>query len=110
MTAIVNPTVVQFTAPAKYSDGTAMPAGEVIKFQYGFGTASGNYSQVVDDTDLTVNAQGLQTGPVPNLSVGTWFAAARSVTKDGATSMWGDEVSFIVAPKQPAPITDFTVA
>lgn len=111
MTAVVNPTAVQFTAPTKYTDGTVMPTGEVTKFQYGFGTATGNYTQVVDDTDLTVNAQGLQTGSVPTtLAVGSWFAAARSVTKDGATSAWGNEVAFTVAAKQPSPVSDFQVA
>jgi len=111
MAAVVNPTVVQFTAPTKYSDGTVMPPGEIVKFQYGFGTAAGSYTQVVDDADLTVNAQGLQSGAVPQtLAVGNWFANVRSVTKDGATSNWGNEVAFSVQAKVPTPVSDFTVA
>lgn len=108
--SVTNPVTVSFTAPTTYVDGTTMPAGEVTKYQYGFGTVSGAYTLVVDDADLTVTA-GKQTGALPtNLAIGNWFSASRSVTKDGATSGWSNEVPFVVAAKQPSPIVDFGLA
>lgn len=105
---ITNPLSCSFTAPAQFMDGTAIPAGTITKYQYGFGQVSKTYTIVVDDTDLTPTS-GKQTGSLPNnLAFGIWFAAARSVTKD-ATSDWGNEVSFTVAPPVPQPIADFSV-
>lgn len=108
--SVTNPVTASFTAPTTFVDGTAMPAGTITKYQYGFGQVSGTYTIIADDTDLTVT-QGKQTGAiVSNLAVGNWFSAARSVTKDGAVSGWSNEVPFIVAAKVPAPILDFTEA
>jgi hypothetical protein len=106
---ITNPLSCSFTAPAQYTDGTAIPAGAIVKYQYGFGQVSKTYTIVVDDTDLTPSS-GKQTGSLPNnLAFGNWFAAARSVTKDGAVSDWSNEVPFSVAPPIPQAITDFSV-
>lgn len=107
---ITNPVTVSFTAPVTFTDGTAIPAGTITKYQYGFGQVSGIYTLIVDDPDLTATA-GKQTGALPtNLSFGNWFAAGRAVTKDGATSAWGNEVPFAVAPPIPSQIQDFSLA
>lgn len=103
-------TTVSFTAPVTFTDGTAIPPGTIIKYQYGLGQTPGAYTLIVDDADLTASA-GKQTGTLPtNLAVGNWFAAGRAVTKDGATSPWSNEVPFAVAAPVPAAITDFFVA
>lgn len=105
-----NPAALSFTAPATFTDGTVIPPGTISKYQYGFGTATGVYGTIVDDTDLTT-AGGKQVGVVPtNLAFGQWFAAARAVTKDGATAAWGNEIPFVIAAKTPSPITDFSAA
>lgn len=106
---VTNPVTVSFTAPVIFTDGTAIPAGTITKYQYGFGQVSGTYTLIVDDPDLTATG-GKQTGALPsNLSFGNWFAAGRAVTKDGATSAWSNEVPFAVAASVPAAITDFSV-
>ena len=108
--SVTNPVTASFTAPATFEDGTAIPAGTITKYQYGFGQVSGTYTLVVDDTDQTATG-GKQTGALPtNLGVGNWFAAARTLTKDGATSKWSNEVAFTIAPKSPSAIMDFTFA
>ena len=108
--SVTNPVTVSFTAPTTFEDGTSIPSGTITKYQYGFGLVSGTYTLVVDDADLTVTA-GKQTGALPsNLAIGNWFSAARSVTKDGATSKWSNEVPFAIAAKAPSPISDFSLA
>lgn len=107
---VTNPVTVNFTAPVTFEDGTPIPANTITKYQYGFGTVSGTYTLIVDDPDLTVTT-GKQTGAMPsNLAIGNWFAAGRSVTKDGATSKWGNEVPFAIAAKLPSALMDFSVA
>jgi hypothetical protein len=111
MATVTNPTVLSYTAPATFTDTTPIPSGTITKFQYGFGAATGNYTVIVDDIDLTVDAKGKQTGPVPgNLAFGTWFSAFRTVTKDGATSAWSNEIQFVIAAKTPSPGADFGAA
>lgn len=113
-----NPGLVNFTAPAKYVDGTTIPANQVTRFEYGFAqTAQGAkpqaskvYPTIIPDTDFTADSQGKQFGPVPGtLALGSWFCAQRTVTKDGAVSDWSNEAPFDVVPKQPEPVTDFAV-
>lgn len=110
MAVVINPTTATFSAPTTFEDGSAIPAGTITRYQYGFGQVSGTYTLVVDDADLTPT-NGKQTGNLPaSLSIGNWFAAARSVTKDGATSKWGNEVAFSIAAKAPSAIADFSLA
>jgi len=105
--SVTNPVTASFTAPATFEDGTAIPAGTITKYQYGFGQVSGTYTIIADDVNLTETA-GKQTGSLPtNLAIGNWFAAARSLTKDGAVSKWGNEFAFTIAAKVPSPILDF---
>jgi len=111
MSGPTNPAGLSFTAPITFTDGTAIPAGTIVKFQYGFGTATGQYaSPPVDDTVMKTSG-GKVAATIPStLGFGQWFAAARSVTKDGAVSAWGNEISFVLAPKTPSPINDFQAA
>jgi hypothetical protein len=110
MSGPTNPAGLSFTAPATFTDGTAIPPGTITKYQYGFGNATGVYITIVDDTDFTVSG-GKQVGPIPSsLGFGQWFAAGRAVTKDGAVAAWGNEISFVIAAKTPSPITDFSAA
>jgi len=110
MTVPTNPAGLSFTAPVLYTDGSTMPANEVTSFDYGYGTTSGSYSRIVNDTSMKTVGGKIAALIPTDLATGTWFAAARSRTKDGAVAAWGNEVSFAVAPKTPAPITDFSIA
>jgi len=105
-----NPNTLVHSAPTQYTDGTAIPAGQIVKYQYGFGQTAGQYTIIKDDVDFTTDVNGKQTFTIPTLpALGQWFSAGRSVTKDGATSAWGNEVAFVTAAKEPKPISDFSV-
>jgi hypothetical protein len=110
MAGPVNPTALSHSPVTQFTDGTAIPVGTITKYQYGFGSTSGQYTTIKDDLDLTSDASGKQTYAVPVLAFGDWFSAARAVTKDGATAAWGNETAFTLAPKVPKPITDFASA
>lgn len=110
MSGPTNPAGLSFTAPTLYTDGTTMPPGEVTSFDYGYGTTSGAYTRIVNDTTMKT-AGGKIAAVVPtDLAFGQWFSAARARTKDGAVAAWGNEVAFTTAAKIPAPINDFQVA
>lgn len=110
MSGPTNPAGVSETLPATFTDGTAIPAGTITSVDIGFGTTSGIYTRIVPDTVIKTSG-GKVTESIPSdLAIGTWFAASRTHTKDGAVSAWSNEVSFVIAPKQPSPITDFSVA
>lgn len=106
MAGATNPNVLTFTAPTKYDDGSTIPAGGIAKYQYGFGTAPGVYSLLVDDTDFAPNS-GKQVGTVPlaQLGEGQKYAAARAVSVGGGVAAWSNEVPFFVQ-RIPAAITD----
>lgn len=109
------PKSVTLTLPTQNTDGTAIASGELSDVQVGFGTATGNYTLIADDTAFATQTQsGVVTIPWAslneNLGNGTWFAAARVKTSDGATSAWSNEASFTIAPPVPQPPTSFGVA
>lgn len=109
MSGPTNPAGLSFTAPTTYTDGTAIPAGDIASYDYGYGTATGNYSTVVNDATMKT-AGGKIASLIPtNLAEGQWFASARSRTKEGVVSAWGNEIQFVVA-KQPSAIADFSAA
>lgn len=110
MSGPTNPAGVSETLPTTFTDGTAIPAGTITSVDYGYGTSSGVYSRIVNDTTMkTVGGKVAAVIPT-DLAFGTWFSAARTRTKDGAVAQWGNEITFTVAPKQPSPITDFVAA
>lgn len=109
------PKSVTLTLPTANTDGSTVVAGEIVDVQVGFGTATGNYTLIADDTAFATQTQnGVVTIPWAslneNLGNGTWFAAARVKTKDGVSSAWSNEATFTIAPPQPNPPTGFTVA
>lgn len=87
-----------------------MPLGEVTSFDYGYGTATGTYTRVINDTTMKTSGGKIAATVPTDLAFGQWFAAARARTKDGAVAAWGNEVAFTVAAKIPAPINDFQLA
>lgn len=113
MSGPINPDTITFDAPTKFTDGAAIPVGAIAKYQYGFGQTSKAYTLVVDDTNMTPDAQGKQDAPLTiagQLAFGQWFSAARAVTKDGTTSGWSNEAAFEVRAKTTEPPANFSVA
>jgi hypothetical protein len=109
------PKTITLTLPTLNTDGTTITSGEITDVQIGFGTGSGNYTLIADDTAFASQTQnGVVTIPFAslneNLGNGTWFCAARVVTSDGVSSAWSNEASFTITPPQPNPPTGFTVA
>lgn len=110
MTGPVNPkTGFSFDPPTQNTDGTALKLTDIAKFQIGLGQTSGEYTLVKDD--LTIE-QGKQVTPlslVGQLAYGQWYAAARTVSKDGKVSEWSGEVAFVLEPPTPNAPTGFSV-
>lgn len=109
------PKSVTLTLPTQNTDGSTITDGEIVDVQVGFGTSTGNYTLIADDTAFATQTQaGVVTIPWgalnENLGNGTWFAAARVKTADGVVSAWSNEASFTIAPPIPNPPTGFTVA
>lgn len=108
-----NPDTIVFDAPAKFTDGTSIPVGTISKYQYGFGKVSKAYTVIVDDTNMTPDAQGKQDAPLTiagQLAFGQWFGAARAVSKDGPVSAWSNESAFTVDALTPEAPANFSVA
>jgi len=109
------PTKVSLTLPTTNVDGTTIASGDIVDVQVGFGTATGNYTLIADDTAFaSQTTAGVVTIPWAslneNLGFGTWFAAARVKNAEGQTSAWSNEASFVIAAPTPAPPTSFNVA
>lgn len=112
MAGPVNPDTITFDAPTKFTDGTSIPVGTIAKYQYGFGQTSKQYTLIVDDTNMTPDAQGKQDAPLSiagQLAFGQWYGAARAATKDGTVSAWSNEAAFEVRAKTPETPTNFAV-
>jgi hypothetical protein len=107
---------ITFDAPTAFTDGSALPASGIAKYEYGFSqTKGGPYTKIVPDTDFTPDAAGHQTGTVDvsGFAFGTWYAAVRdTVTAQygGVASAWSNEVSFTVDPKTPEAPRNFSIA
>lgn len=107
MAGPTNPTAVLFTAVTKFADGSNVPNGGIAKYQYGFGTASGAYTRIVDDTDFAPSS-GKQIGAIPtDLAEGQWYVSARAVSVGGGVAPWGNELPFTVQ-RVPAAIADLS--
>lgn len=109
------PTKVTLTLPTTNVDGSPIATGDLVDVQVGFGTATGNYTLIADDTAFATQTQnGVVTIPWAslneNLGFGTWFAAARVKNAEGQTSAWSNEATFDIAAPVPNPPTGFTVA
>lgn len=110
MTAVVNPAGVSETLPTTFTDGTAIPSGTITSVDYGYGAESKNYTEIVNDTAMKTVAGKVAYLVPADLALGTWFAPARTHTKDGAVADWGNEITITIAAKKPSPITDFSAA
>lgn len=109
------PKSVTLTLPTQNVDGSTIAAGDIVDVQVGFGTATGNYTLIADDTAFATQTQnGVVTIPWAslneNLGFGTWFAAARVKNAEGQTSAWSNEATFEIAAPVPQPPTSFGVA
>lgn len=109
------PKSVTLTLPTTNTDGSTIASGDLVDVQVGFGTASGNYTLIADDTAFASQTQGgVVTIPWStlneNLGFGTWFAAARVKNAEGKTSGWSNEATFDIAAPIPSPPTGFSVA
>lgn len=109
------PSNIKLTLPTTNTDGTPIAAGDLVDVQVGFGTTSGNYTLIADDTVFgTQTVDGVTTIPFAslneNLGFGTWFAASRVKNAEGQVSAWSNEASFVIAAPVPNPPAGFTVA
>lgn len=113
MSGPINPDTVIFDAPTQFvEDNSAIPAGTIIKYQYGFSqTSGGPYNKLIDDTDLAPNPQGKQTADLDltGFAFGQWFGASRAVSKDGPVSGWSNEFAFEVRARTPKAPTNFSI-
>lgn len=113
MAGPINPRVVSFLAPTQYVDNTAIPAGGIARYEYGFSqNPAGPFSRLVADVDVTPDADGRQTGDIDlaGFSFGQWYVAGRAVSSDGAVSAWSNVAAFEVQPKEPKAPTGFSIA
>lgn len=111
MAGPVNPLRLVHSPATQYEDGEPIAAGDIARYEYGFGTTQGQYTTIKQDLNLTADENGKQFFLVPSdLPDGQWYSAPRAVTKKGAVAEWGNEVPFVRAPKKPKPISDFSAA
>lgn len=112
MSGPINPDTITFDAPVAFTDGSAIPAGTLLRYEYVFAqVATGPFSKIIPDTDFAPNPQGKQTADLDlaGFAFGQWFAAARAVSKDGPVSANSNVFAFEVQAKQPKPPTGFSV-
>ncbi len=77
---------LSWTAPTENTDNT--PLEDLAGFKIHYGTASGNYSEVID-----VNDPGLTEYVVENLGQGTWYFVVTAYNSLGIESAPSEEVS-----------------
>jgi hypothetical protein len=121
MSGPINPDTITFDAPTKFKeDQSSIPVGTISKYQYGFSLASQasvaqaskRYTIIVDDTNMTPDANGKQDAPLTiagALAFGQWFGASRAVSKDGTVSDWSNEAAFVLQAKTPEAPANFAV-
>lgn len=110
MTGVVNPkTGFSYDLPTQNTDGSPLLPANIAKFQIGLGQASGAYTLIKDDVTLE---SGKQTSPLSLLGIlayGQWYAAVRTVSKDGINSAWSTEVPFVLQAPTPEAPANFTI-
>lgn len=116
MAGPVNPDTITFDAPPSFTDGSAIPADAIERYEYGFAqSAQGPFSRVVTDSDLAPNPQGKQTHELDlsGFAFGQWYGCARAVTTaayGAMTSGWSNVVPFEVRAREPSPPANFSIA
>lgn len=115
------PTSIDFTLPTTNTDGSGIPAGELVDVDFGYGTTSAAgaptfaYTNIVSKAFTAVDPSNAAVVTVPwanlgqpVLAPGTWFFAVRVVAAGGASN-WSNEAQFVVPTPVPNPPTGFTV-
>lgn len=113
MAGLINPVRVRFDAPTRFVDDTPIPAGGILRYEYGFApVAAGPFAGIVQDADFTADADGKQTHTLnlTGLAFGQYYVAGRAVSRDNQASAWTTAVPFEVRAKVPNPPENFTVA
>lgn len=113
MSGPVNPDTITFDAPTQFTDSTPIPAGTILRYEYGFAqVGAGPFNKIVTDTDFTPTPLGKQTHELDlaGFAFGQWFGCARAVSKDGPVSGFSNVVAFEVQALTPKPPTGFTIA
>jgi hypothetical protein len=103
---MANPTRVQYRIPTSNTDGTPLAAADIRQIDLGLGTTSGQYPTIVADTTFAPGENGLSDEALSRFGVlppGTYFLAARTVSRQGIMSAWSEQVSFTVEPPVPNP-------
>ncbi len=112
MAGPINPTRVRFDAPTRFVDDTPIPAGGILRYEYGFATtANGTPGNIVQDSDFTADEDGKQTHTL-NLSgfaFGQYYVAGRAISRDNQASAWTALMPFEVRAKVPQPPANFIV-
>lgn len=113
MAGAINPDTITFDAPSAYTDGSAIPANGITRYEYGFSqNQAGPFTQIVADTDFAPTPQGKQTHEL-NLSgfaFGQWYAAGRAVSADNQVSAWSNVAPFEVRARTPNAPANFSLA
>ncbi len=110
---MANPTKIAYKIPTSNTDGSPLAPQEIKQIDIGIGTTSGQYTMLVPDVTFTPGPDGFSTEPLSAFGVlvpGTYFAAARTVSKANIMSDWSNEAQFTIAPPIHNPPTGFTVA
>jgi len=114
MSGPVNPkTGFSFDVPTQNTDGTALAAADIAKFQIGLGQTSGQYTLIKDDLTIEVGKQTTPMSLFGQLAYGQWYASVRTVTtpaKGAKTSAWGPEIAFVLEAATPNAPSNFSIA
>jgi hypothetical protein len=110
MAGPVNPkSGFSYDLPTQNTDGSALAPSQIAKFQIGLGTTPGAYTVIKDDLTLEAAKQTTPFSLIGTLAYGQWYAAARTVSKDGKVSNWSNETAFVLEAPTPEPPSNFSV-
>lgn len=112
---MTNPVQVSFQLPTQNTDGSALPAGDIVDIKLLWGTVKGGpYPNTYADKSLTPNAAGVCTLALTALNLpatdATYYMVAVTDANDGMTSAQTGEVSFTYNAAVPNPPAGLTVA
>lgn len=104
-TAWANTATLSWTPPTQYEDGSAIGSGEIKSYKIYYGTKQGgpyNFIATVPGANNTVT--------IENLTNGTWYFVATTVSSQDAESTTTPEVSKVVnVIKKPRAPTGFII-
>lgn len=106
----MNPTKFTWTDPVTNVDGSPITPGEITGYDVGVrlaSSAAGSYPIVTNVPGETAGSE-LLSALSTVLAPGTYSASIRA--SGPVPSAWANEVTFIIAPPQPSPPTNFSVA